>query len=101
MGEEKSPGHDGGLYLELFMITSEAEKQAVQNSGHAELRWYMGVSVGNCPNKKSSEMKMPRWSQRKARKDIIKNETIRGNAKMRPIKSVLTQQRADCHGMGM
>ena len=41
----------------------------------------------------TSQMKMLRWSQRKTRKDRIKNETIRGIARVTPIKSVLTQKR--------
>ena len=32
------------------------------------------------------------------RKDIIKNETIRGNAKVTPINSVLTQKRLSWYG---
>ena len=46
----------------------------------------------------TTEMKMLRWSQGKTRKDIIKNETIRGNAKVTPINSVLTQKRLSWYG---
>ena len=41
----------------------------------------------------TTEMKMLMWSQGNTRKDSIKNETIRGNAKVTPINSVLTQKR--------
>ena len=41
---------------------------------------------------------MLRWSQGKARKDRIKNETIRGNAKVTPINSVLTQKQMSWYG---
>ena len=41
----------------------------------------------------TTEMKMIRWSQGKASYDRIKNETIRGIAKVTPIKWVLTQKR--------
>ena len=41
----------------------------------------------------TTETKMLRWSQGMARKDRIKNETIRGNAKVTPINSVLTQKK--------
>ena len=41
----------------------------------------------------TTEMKMLRWSQGKIIKDRIKNETIRGNAKVTPINSVQTQKR--------
>ena len=46
----------------------------------------------------TTEMKMLRWSQGKTRKDTIKNETIRGNAKVTPINSVLTQKRLSWYG---
>ena len=46
----------------------------------------------------TTEMKMLRWSQGKTRKDRIKNETIRGNAKVTPINSVLTQKRLSWYG---
>ena len=48
----------------------------------------------------TSEMKMLRWSQGKTRKDRIKNETIRRNAKVTPINnySVLTQKRLSRYG---
>ena len=46
----------------------------------------------------TTEMKMLRWSQGKTRKDRIKNETIRGNAKVTPINSVLTQRRLSWYG---
>ena len=46
----------------------------------------------------TTEMKMLRWSQEKTRKDRIKNETIRGNAKVTPIISVLTQKRLSWYG---
>ena len=45
-----------------------------------------------------TEMKMLRWSQGKTRIDRIKNETIRGIAKVTPIKSVLTQRRLSWYG---
>ena len=38
----------------------------------------------------TTEMKMLRWCHGTTRKDIIKNETIRGIARVAPIKSVLT-----------
>ena len=38
----------------------------------------------------TTEIKMLRWSQGKTRKHIIKNETIRGIARVTPIKSGLT-----------
>ena len=43
-------------------------------------------------------MKMLRWSQGKTRKDRIKNETIRGNAKVTRIISVLTQKLISWYG---
>ena len=46
----------------------------------------------------AAEMKMLSWSQGKTRKDRIKKETIRGIAKMTPIKSVLTQKRLSWYG---
>ena len=46
----------------------------------------------------TTEMKMLRWSQGKTRKDRIKNETIRGNAKVTPTNSVLTQKRLSWYG---
>ena len=46
----------------------------------------------------TTEMKMLRWSQGKVRKDRIKNETIRGIARVTPIKSVLTQKRLSWYG---
>ena len=46
----------------------------------------------------TTEMKMLRWSQGKTRNDRIKNETIRGNAKVTPINSVLTQKRLSWYG---
>ena len=46
----------------------------------------------------TAEMKMLRWSQGKTTKDRIKNVTIRGMAKVTPIKSVLTQQRLSWYG---
>ena len=46
----------------------------------------------------TTKMKMLRWSQGKNRKDRIKNETIRGIARVTPIKSVLTQQRLSWYG---
>ena len=46
----------------------------------------------------TTEMKMLRWSQGKTRKERIKNETIRGNAKVTPINSVLTQKRLSWYG---
>ena len=46
----------------------------------------------------TNEMKMLRWSQGKTRKDRTKNETIRGNAKVTPINSVLTQKRLSWYG---
>ena len=46
----------------------------------------------------TTEMKMLRWSQGKTRKDRIKNETIRGIARVTPIKSVLTQKRLSWYG---
>ena len=45
-----------------------------------------------------TEMKMLRWSQGETRKRTIKNETIRGIARMTPIKSVLTQKRLSWYG---
>ena len=41
----------------------------------------------------STEKKMLRLSQGKTRTEINKNETIRGNAKVSPINSVLTRTR--------
>ena len=41
---------------------------------------------------------MLRWSQGKTRNDRIKNETIRGNAKVTPINSVLTQKQLSWYG---
>ena len=49
----------------------------------------------------TTEMKMLMWSQGKTRKDRIKNETIRGNAKVTPINSVLTQKRLSWYGYVM
>ena len=46
----------------------------------------------------TTEMKMLRWSQGNTRKDRIKNETIRGIARVTPIKSVLTQKRLSWYG---
>ena len=46
----------------------------------------------------TTEMKMLRWSQGKTRKDRINNETIRGNAKVAPINSVLAQKRLSWYG---
>ena len=46
----------------------------------------------------TTEMKMLRWSQGKTRKDIIKNETIRGIARVTPIKRVLTRKRLSWYG---
>ena len=46
----------------------------------------------------TTEMKMLRWSQGKTRKDRIKNETIRGIARVTPIKSVLAQKRLSWYG---
>ena len=46
----------------------------------------------------TTEMKMLRWSQGKTRKDRIKNETIRVNAKVTPKNSVLTQKRLSWYG---
>ena len=46
----------------------------------------------------NNEIKMLRPSQGKTRKDRIKNETIRGNAKVSPINSVLTQKRLSWYG---
>ena len=46
----------------------------------------------------TTEMKMLRWSQGKTRKDRIKNETIRGIARVAPIKSVLAQKRLSWYG---
>ena len=46
----------------------------------------------------TTEMKMLRWSQGKTRRDRIKNETIRGNAKVTPINSVQTQKRLSWYG---
>ena len=46
----------------------------------------------------TTEMKMLRWSQGRTRKDRIKNETIRGIARVTPIKSVLTQKRLSWYG---
>ena len=46
----------------------------------------------------TTKMKMLRWSQGKTRTDRIKNETIRGNAKVTPINSVLTQTRLSWYG---
>ena len=41
----------------------------------------------------TTETKMLRWSQGNTNIDKIKNETIRGIAKVMPIKSFLTQKR--------
>ena len=49
----------------------------------------------------TTEMKMLRWSQRKTRKDVIKNATVRGIAKVTPTKSVRTQKRLSCYGRVM
>ena len=49
----------------------------------------------------TTEMKMLRWSQGKTRKDRIKNEKIRGNAKVMPMNSVLTQKRLSWYGHAM
>ena len=46
----------------------------------------------------TTEIKILRWSQGKTRIDRIKNETIRGIAKVTPIKSVLTQRRLSWYG---
>ena len=46
----------------------------------------------------TTEMKMLRWHQGKTRKDGIKNETIRGIARVTPIKSVLTQKLLSWYG---
>ena len=46
----------------------------------------------------TTEMKMLRWSQGKTRKDRIMNETIRGIARVTPIKSVLAQKRLSWYG---
>ena len=46
----------------------------------------------------TTEMKMLRWSQGKTRKYRIKNETIRGIARVTPIKSDLTQKRLSWYG---
>ena len=46
----------------------------------------------------TTEMKILRWSQGKTRKDRIKNETIRGIARVTPIKSVLNQKRLSLYG---
>ena len=46
----------------------------------------------------TTEMKMLRWSQEKSRKDRIKNETIRGIAKVTPIRSFLAQKRLSWYG---
>ena len=46
----------------------------------------------------TTEMKMLRWSQGKTRKDRIKNETIRGIARVTPIKSVLAKKRLSWYG---
>ena len=46
----------------------------------------------------TTEMKMLRWSQGKTRKDRNKNETIRGIARVTPIKSVLAQKRLSWYG---
>ena len=46
----------------------------------------------------TTEMKMLRWSQGKTRRDRIKNETIRGIARVTPIKSVLTKKRLSWYG---
>ena len=46
----------------------------------------------------TTEMKMLRWSQGKTRIDRIKNEAIRGIARMTPIISVLMQRRLAWYG---
>ena len=46
----------------------------------------------------TTEMKMLRWSQGKTRTYRIKNETIRGIARVTPIESVLTQKRLSWYG---
>ena len=46
----------------------------------------------------TTEMKMLRWSQGKTRKDRNNNETIRVNAKLTPINSVLIQKRLSWYG---
>ena len=43
-------------------------------------------------------MKMLRWNQGKTKKDRIKNETIRGHAKVTPINSVLIHKRLSWYG---
>ena len=46
----------------------------------------------------TTEMITLRWSQGKTRKDIIKNETIRGITRVTLVKSVLTQKRLSWYG---
>ena len=46
----------------------------------------------------STEKKMLMLSQGKTRTEIITNETIRGNAKVSPINSVLTRKRLSWYG---
>ena len=67
------------------------------------MRWYYGSECWALRKQEeqrlhTTEMKMLRWSQGKTRKDGIKNETIRGIARVTPIKSVLTQKRLSWYG---